>query len=137
LETYFDDRRLFSIKHGVVGGCVFGHMWNRSDTFNLHGSAAYVGPYTCSDYSFHLQVQHSPALSALSDDHRADGWLCCIVDPGVSCFFSCVKGHGSSSVVSSGSDWIESLIARQMCISFFFLSLRPQTPVQCDLCYRV
>jgi hypothetical protein len=40
LETYFDDRRLFSIKHGVVGGCVFGHMWNRSDTFNLHGSAA-------------------------------------------------------------------------------------------------
>jgi hypothetical protein len=39
LEACFDDHRLFKVKRGVAN-CVFGHLWNSGDAFDLHGSAA-------------------------------------------------------------------------------------------------
>jgi hypothetical protein len=42
LEAYFDDHRFFKVKRGV-GNCVFGHLWNSGDVFDLHGTAGWVG----------------------------------------------------------------------------------------------
>jgi hypothetical protein len=42
LEAYFDDHRFFKVKRGV-GNCVFGHLWNSGDAFDLHGTAGWVG----------------------------------------------------------------------------------------------
>jgi hypothetical protein len=42
LEAYFVDRQFFKVKRGVAD-CIFGHLWNREDAFDLHGTAAWVG----------------------------------------------------------------------------------------------
>jgi hypothetical protein len=42
LEAYFVGRQFFKVKRGITN-YIFGHLWNREDAFDLHGTAAWVG----------------------------------------------------------------------------------------------